>query len=151
MKVKKKYVICVAVLAFILTGIASYAAASSVDTSSVIENGTSVELESDGTIQYVDPETGDTKILTYRDLEAIREELIYINSNAVNTIDGFTCSDDSYTLTDECLKNAKSVQVNYSDPNYDITPSYVLDADTGKLTISGLSSGVVVDNVIVYH
>lgn len=151
MKVKKKYVVCAAVLAFVLTGIASYAAASSVDTDAVVNNGTSVELESNGTVQYTDPNTGEVRILTYRDLEAIRDELSYINSNAVNTIDGFTCSGSTYVLSNAYLKNAKSVQVNYSDPNYDITPSYTLDADAGKLTIEGLTAGIVVNNVTVYH
>lgn len=151
MKVKKKYVVCAAVLAFVLTGIASYAASSSVDTDAVVNNGTSVELESNGTIQYVDPETGGVRILTYRDLEAIRDELAYINSNAVNTIDGFTCSGSTYVLSNAYLKNAKSVQVNYSDPNYDITPSYTLDTDAGELTIEGLTDGIVVSNVTVYH
>lgn len=151
MKLKKRYVVCAAVLAFTLTGIASYAASSSVDTDDVVNNGTSVVLESNGTVSYVDSETGEVRILTYRDLEAIRDELAYINSNAVNTIDGFTCSGSTHVLTNAYLKNAKSVQVNYSDPNYDITPSYSLDSDAGKLTIDGLTDGVVVNNVIVYH
>lgn len=92
---------------------------------------------------------------TNESLESTKEELQetkeFSESNAVITIDGFTCAGSSHTVTNEAIKNAKSVQVNYADENYDIVPSYSIDTEAGKITITNVKSGIVVKNIIVFH
>lgn len=60
----------------------------------------------------------------------------------------------SVTITNDYLKGCSSVQVNYKE-QYNINPTYVINDETGTLTISVLSSFVTgpvyINQVVIYH
>ncbi len=100
----------------------------------------------------------DVLVFTHEDIEMLSkgiqanyQDIQYLTAQQTNVIEGFTATSSSKTITNALLKNATSVQVNYHDPTANINPAYVLDPAAGTLKITGIASGVVVDNIIIYH
>lgn len=96
------------------------------------------------------------------DLQTKEQELTdTINQNTENltkqltvVIDGATVpsGQTSITITNDTLKTAKSITVNYRDKSAPVDPVYnTSQLADGKLIITGLVGGTIIDNIIVYH